>query len=399
MDPDAQSLDVDYRNNSTRLKRKITFDWPGMNYKPRDKIVYTWLPSLYYNKIDSYSPGLQIRKSYGSFENQIVKLNHSLEKDPSSKKHSFYWYYEGSFKPVHNYRNLKLNFKVFDQPGLKSLKLEMNKTKFPNGYRSKPKQNYKLGFYVQSNVDTQRTNLFAPGKLSSVYFNHLMKSNYFEFETDISNSLSPFSKWDFSKISFTIKFKQAKSFSSGNIFRYLSGFTHAGIRARSYFGKIWHHEQKLPTQVSFKIAGNQSRSMYEKSYLRSENSFFDFKNFNGKYHFPSDGNIRGFINDNYSTDELVAFSSELYFLNKKVNSNGYFENRLINTEIALFADAGIFNRFDKIEKLANAGLGFRFSSVVFNKPVYLRVDLPLIIIQDEKITKNSNIIFSFNRAI
>ena len=399
LDPDAQSLDVDYRNNSTKLKRKITFDWPGMNYKPRDKIVYTWLPSLYYNNIDSYSPGLQIRKSYGSFENQIVKLNHSLEKDPSSKKHSFYWYYEGSFKPVHNYRNLKLNFKVFDQPGLKSLKLEMNKTRFTNGYRSKPKQNYKLGFYVQSNVDTQRTNLFAPGKLSSVYFNHLMKSNYFEFETDISNSLSPFSKWDFSKISFTIKFKQAKSFSSGNIFRYLSGFTHAGIRARSYFGKIWHHEQKLPTQVSFKIAGNQSRSMYEKSYLRSENSFFEFNNFNEKYHLPSDGNIRAFINDNYSTDELVAFSSELYFLNKKVNSNGYFENRLINTEIALFADAGIFNRFDKIEKLANAGLGFRFSSVVFNKPVYLRVDLPLIIIQDEKITKNSNIIFSFNRAI
>ena len=399
LDPDAQSLDVDYRNNSTKIKRKITFDWPGMNYKPRDKIVYTWLPSLFYNKIDSYSPGLQIRKSYGSFENQIVKLNHSLEKDPSSKKHSFYWYYEGSFKPVHNYRNLKLNFKVFDQPGLKSLKLEMNKTRFTNGYRSKPKQNYKLGFYVQSNVDTQRTNLFAPGKLSSVYFNHLMKSNYFEFETDISNSLSPFSKWDFSKISFTIKFKQAKSLSSGNIFRYLSGFTHAGIRARSYFGKIWHHEQKLPTQVSFKIAGNQSRSMYEKSYLRSENSFFEFNNFNEKCHLPSDGNIRAFINDNYSTDELVAFSSELYFLNKKVNSNGYFENRLINTEIALFADAGIFNRFDKIEKLANAGLGFRFSSVVFNKPVYLRVDLPLIIIQDEKITKNSNIIFSFNRGI
>ena len=399
LDPDAQSLDVDYRNNSTKIKRKITFDWPGMNYKPRDKIVYSWLPSLYYNNIDGYSPGLQIRKSYGIFENQIVKLNHSLEKDPISRKHSFYWYYEGSFKPVHNFRNFELNFKLFDQPGLRSLKLEMNKTKFPNGYRSKPKQNYKLGFCVQSNVDTQRTNLFTPGKLSTVYFNHLMKSNYFEFETDISNSISPFSKWDYSKISFTIKFKQAKSLSSGNIFRYLSGFTHAGIRARSYFGKIWHHDQKLPNQVSFKIAGNQSRSMYEKSYLRSENSFFGFKNFNGKYHFPSDGNVRGFINDNYSTDELAAFSSEMYFLNKKVNSNGYFENRLINSEVAFFIDAGVFNRYDKIEKLANAGLGFRFSSIVFNKPVYLRVDLPLIIIQDEKITKNSNIIFSFNRAI
>ena len=65
----------------------------------------------------------------------------------------------------------------------------------------------------------------------------------------------------------------------------------------------------------------------------------------------------------------------------------------------MFVDAGVFNRFDKLEKLANAGLGFRFSSVVFNKPIYLRIDLPLIIIQDEKITKDSNIIFSFNRAI
>ena len=53
-----------------------------------------------------------MRRSYGSFENQIVKLNHSLEKDPSSKKHSFYWYYEGSFKPVHNYRSFELNIKV-----------------------------------------------------------------------------------------------------------------------------------------------------------------------------------------------------------------------------------------------------------------------------------------------
>ena len=105
------------------------------------------------------------------------------------------------------------------------------------------------------------------------------------------------------------------------------------------------------------------------------------------------------MNYNFSTDELAAFSSEMYFINKKVNSNGYFVNRLINFEMALFVDAGVFNMFDKIEKLANAGLGFRFSSVFFNKPVYLRIDLPLIIIRDEKIMKNSNIIFSFNRAI
>ena len=89
----------------------------------------------------------------------------------------------------------------------------------------------------------------------------------------------------------------------------------------------------------------------------------------------------------------------MYFLNKKVNSNGYFENRLINFEIAMFVDAGVVNRFDKLERLASIGSGLRFSSVVFNKPIYLRIDLPFIKIQDKKTTRASNIIFSFNRAI
>ena len=399
LDPDAQMLDVDFRNNTTKLKRKITFDWPGMNYKPRDKIVYSWLPSLFYNDLDGYVPGLQIRRSYGSFENQIVKLNHSIEKDAFSKKHSFYWYYEGSFKPVHNYNNLEFNFKVFDQPGLRELNLEMNKTKFLNGYRSKPEQNYKLGFFAQSFVDTKRTNLFNLGKLSIIYLNHLIESNYFKFETDISNSVTSYSDWDFSKISFVIEYNQTKTLNSDNVFRSIIGLTHLGTRARSFFGKVWHNGMRLPDQVAFKVAGNQSRLMFDHSYLRSNDSFFKFSNLNNSYHLPSDGNIRGFISSNYNSDALGAFSSELYFLNKRVNSNGYFVNRLINSEMALFIDAGVFDSSNKLKKLANVGLGFRFSSIVFNKPVYLRIDLPFIKIQNEKTTKNSSIIFSFHQLI
>ena len=156
---------------------------------------------------------------------------------------------------------------------------------------------------------------------------------------------------------------------------------------------------RLPDQVAFKVAGNQSRLMFDHSYLRSNDSFFKFSNLNNSYHLPSDGNIRGFISSNYNSDALGAFSSELYFLNKRVNSNGYFVNRLINSEMALFIDAGVFDSSNKLKKLANVGLGFRFSSIVFNKPVYLRIDLPFIKIQNEKTTKNSSIIFSFHQLI
>ena len=39
-----------------------------MRYNPRNKIVYRWLPSLYYNELDGYAPGVRIDRSYGDWE-------------------------------------------------------------------------------------------------------------------------------------------------------------------------------------------------------------------------------------------------------------------------------------------------------------------------------------------
>ena len=400
LDPDAQTLDVDYRNNSSRLSSEFTFDWPGMNYKPRDKIVYSWLPSLFYNRVDHYIPGFQLRRSYGEFENQIVRINHSLKGDPFQSIQNFYWYYEGSFKPVHKYRNLKLNLKAFDQPGIKEVNFEIEKIKFLRGYKSKPYQNYKLGFYVQSDVDTNRTNLFDPGKLSVLYFNHSVNHGLFSFNTNFSTSISTYSNWDFSKVSFIIDFKKTKTFNSENILRSFIGFTHVGLRSRFFIGKILHNEEILPSQIRFKVYGNNSRMMFEKSYLRSQGSFFGYEAINDKYHFPSDGNIRAFLKyDHYNSDALASVSGEVYFLNKKVNFDGYFENRLINSEFAVFTDAGLISLTGDVKTLANIGLGIRLSGKIFNKPSYLRIDLPLIMIDDEKIVNNNDIILSFERAI
>lgn len=80
LDPDVQLLDVDYRNNSTNSDYEIVFDWPGMNYKPRNKILYSWLPSVYYNELDGYSPGLHFQRSYGNLENNLLDLITQLKK-------------------------------------------------------------------------------------------------------------------------------------------------------------------------------------------------------------------------------------------------------------------------------------------------------------------------------
>ena len=65
MDPDVQTMDLDYRNNTTKMDRRILFDWPGLNYAPRNAMVYRWMPSFYYDHaISNFSPGLKINKSY-----------------------------------------------------------------------------------------------------------------------------------------------------------------------------------------------------------------------------------------------------------------------------------------------------------------------------------------------
>ena len=48
LDPNLQTLDLDYRNNTTRMGKRILFNWPDSYYNPRDKFVYKWNPNFYY---------------------------------------------------------------------------------------------------------------------------------------------------------------------------------------------------------------------------------------------------------------------------------------------------------------------------------------------------------------
>ena len=123
------------------------------------------------------------------------------------------------------------NFKAFDLPGLAQAGAELEKIIYSEGNYWRPKQKYKFGFYTQSKVDTQRTNLFEDGKLSALYLKHSIDYKFFQYRTEILSSILPYSKWDFSKIAITSTYKQTKAFSTENIVRVVGTLFQSFIEA------------------------------------------------------------------------------------------------------------------------------------------------------------------------
>ena len=127
LDPDGQTMDVDLRNNTTKMDYRVTFAWPEMRYNPRDKIVYKCLPSLFYNEHDGYAPGVRVDRSYGDWEKKRYWFNYALNEDPLKNKNNFYWSYLNVFKPIHSMQNTRFKLWSFSQPGLQELGAEFEK--------------------------------------------------------------------------------------------------------------------------------------------------------------------------------------------------------------------------------------------------------------------------------
>ena len=63
LDPNVQTLDIDYRNNTTKMEKSILFNWPNLYYNPRHKVVYKWNPNFYFeNSKNDFSPGIYVKK-------------------------------------------------------------------------------------------------------------------------------------------------------------------------------------------------------------------------------------------------------------------------------------------------------------------------------------------------
>ena len=193
-------------------------------------------------------------------------------------------------------QNTRFKLWSFSQPGLQELGAEFEK-KWSKIYRRSPYHIIKTGFYIQPEVDTLRTNLYDPGKLAVLYLKHKIYNDYIDFDSEVSSSVDPYSDWSFNRVTFSSTFKLSDPFSVNNILKY-AGFTYGGFRGRLFAGKIWTNKKGVPNQEAYNIEGNSSAEMFRLSYLRNDDSFFGFSNFNNNYHLPGEGNIRGLLNQN-----------------------------------------------------------------------------------------------------
>ena len=404
LDPDVQTVDLDLRNNSTTMKRRVLFDWPGLWYQPRDEMVYLWSPYIYYNTDGSdLAPGININRNYGPYESTTVRANYALE----SQK--LFWYLSGWRQSVHFFPRSKFYFWGFDRPGVKEFGSEIEK-KWNRVYGRTPTHIFSAGFYVQPEYDAKRAEPLGydpSGKLAVGYLNWDTGIGPVSLELNGATTIGPFSKWSFNRLTSTstIKWKKVLGLESKKRPDLDRNIT-LHFKQRFIAGKIWADELGVPGQEGYNIEGNSSNEMLRKNYLVDQ--FYGLDSLYAHYHFPGEGNLRGFVGrGERGAEALVASSSEISI--HKNLASPYRSD--INVEFSTFFDGGIFWDREKNSRqrlndhfsdrvLADAGFGLRINTSLFEKDIFFRIDIPCFIYDGNQSKINfDNWVFSFQRSL
>ena len=379
LDPDAQTMDIDYRNNFTgKMTKETMFYRPGMRYLPRNRYVIQYHPTLHYLDKDGYLPGFKTKSSYGMLDYFESDLNVSLE-----TKKTFYKISGWTRTPLKSID--QINYHMFDLQGVRGSGLsfikEIDRNNSINGLKR-----ISFGFYQNQVKDTFRTHLYDDGAL--IVTSTKIHSIFAKIKNEISIDFTPFkaSDWSFSRIVFTNSFDEK-----------LGPF---GARFRQIYGQIWSNENGAPLQERFNVEGAGSGDLYEKSYLRDNTSFYGNKEFFGRYHLPGDANLRAFGNQGFSGVEQVFAITFEGFLSKSFAG--------VNIELAGFIDQGTLSgsKFAVGDKgfnnstLVDYGIGLRISTAIFGQPINLRFDKPLDAkIDGKSIEEMNDWVFSFQKSI
>ena len=404
IDPDVQTVDLDYRNNTTKMKKRILFNWPGSWYNPRDEIVYWWLPSIYYDtKKSDLAPGIKIEREYGPYENTVVEGYYANR----SKK--LYWLLSGRRQFVHYLPRTTFSFWGFERPGVTEFGGEIEK-KWNKVYGTTPTNTIAGGFYIQPSYSQERAEPLGynpNGKLAVSYLTWKSSIGPFSFDVNGASSLSPYSTWNFNRITFTGDLSFRKVLGIENKKRpHLNRNFIINFRQRFIVGKIWTDSLGVPGQEGYNIEGNSSNDMLRKNYL--VDNFYGQNNLFSHYHLPGEGNIRGFVGrKERGAEALIALSNEFGIIKNLANE----DQDPLNIELVSFVDMGIFwdrqSNIDGLRKnnlhsrtLADAGIGVHLNTKLLEKDLYFRIDMPFYLYDGSNTVVDwNNWIFSFQKSL
>ena len=375
LDPDVQTMDIDYRNNfiQTKMPSEIMFYRPGMRYLPRNKYVLQYYPTVQYHDVDGYMPGVKLKRTYGINEELNFDLNVGAETGSAS------WKISGWRRYLHNGMR-KYDYRLYDFGGVRGFGVSTSNKLNPTSPTS-----LTIGLSVTDVADVKRTNLFEKGLVSVVSIK-LSDSRIDNGSIMIDFSPGGISDWSFTRLTIEDTFeKKTKLF---------------GVRDRNFLGWIWSDSKGVPAQERFTVEGAGSAAMLEKGYLRDASSFYGDYDLRNQYHLPGDANLRAFGNQNFIGVEGVFSNSFETFIHKKFGA--------VSVEVAAFMDYGILSgsKFESNDQLfdntslANYGFGLRLSTNIFGQPLYLRIDKPIDATVDENsINIMNEWIFSFQKAM
>ena len=375
LDPDVQTMDVDFRNNfvQTKMPSEIMFYRPGMRYRPRNTYVIQYLPTLQYHDTDSYMPGVKLNRTYGINEALNVDLNIGTETGKA------YWQVSGWRRYLHSGLR-KYDYHLYDLGGVRGLKISSSNTLSPTSPTT-----LSVGLSVTDAFDLKRTNLFDKG-LTSIVSIGLSDRRLPDGSMVIDFSPGGISDWSFTRLTIEDKFEKKTKF--------------FGARNRNILGWIWSGTKGVPVQERFTVEGAGSATMLQKGYLRDASSFYGDLDLRNQYHLPGDANLRAFGNQNLVGVEKILSNNFEAFLYKRFGP--------INFELATFLDYGILSgsKFESSDQLfdntalMDYGFGVRLSANIFGQPLYLRIDKPFDATIDGYSVENMNEwVFSFQRAI
>ena len=379
LDPDAQTMDIDFRNNYTgRMPTEKMFYRPGMRYMPRTKSVLQWMPTVHYLEKDGYMPGIRNRRTYGILQDVTTAVNVGIETG------QVFWDVSGWSRNL--FKGMDKNHFHFYNLGAVS-GVGLSSTKSVNSdFTVFGINQVTSGFYMSKASDTSRTNLYDKGQVA-VLFTRL-NAQYGPINTSISMDFAPggISDWAFSRLTIS---NQAE--------REVGRF---GTRVRSYIGRTWSEDEGIPMQERYTIEGAGSGDMYRKSYLRDESSFYGDLDLRNRYHLAGDGNLRAFANQGFVGVEQMTTATVETFLTHSISG--------LKIELAGFIDMGTLTG-SKMAKgdngfastpLVDYGVGIRLSKNIFGQPFYLRIDKPLSATVDGESIENMNDwVFSFQKSI